>query len=140
MNTFLQEIKEKIIRKKAHILIASKTTPHFILGTKVKCFNHIPTLSFFFFLCNFTVCFFFFLNVMIFQVNFLNFHEHKWNKADYPDIFFFATFSNLNSCILGERCGRQRWLVGLMGPFLWFWIPGKQIAASLTVKIADGIN
>ena len=31
--------------------------------------------------------------------------------------FFFVTFSNLNSCILGERCCRQRLLAGLMGPF-----------------------
>lgn len=69
-----QEIKEKIISNKVHILIASKTT-HFILGTKVKFFNHIPTPSLFFFPLQFHSLVF--LNVMIFKVNFLNFHEHK---------------------------------------------------------------
>lgn len=34
-------------KDKVYILIASETT-HLILGTKVKIFNHIPTLPFFF--------------------------------------------------------------------------------------------
>lgn len=38
----------------------------------------------------FGVCLVFFVNVMIFKVNFLNFHECRWNTADYPNKLFLC--------------------------------------------------
>lgn len=80
------EIKEEIMRNKVHILIASEST-QVILGTKVKFLIRFLHLLFF----SLQFHSFVFLNVMILKVNFLNFHEHKWNKSDFPNNLFSSS-------------------------------------------------
>lgn len=113
-----------------HILIMIETT-NLILGTKVKFINVFLYLSSSPSISQFGM----FFNVMIFEVNLINFHDtNEIRQIILIEFFFSVTFSNLSPCVLEESCCRHRLLVGLMGPFPWFRIPGKQIAAALTVK------